>query len=1337
MSNVNRTPAQGPAPDPASRALKERFLAVFQGDVRNHILAFSKMLWERDSDVFIFMARKAACFFDCVRELGIADVRGVALSDRVLDMDLSFLRGKRITLVDDCVFTGTTLFNARNAATAAGCASFETVTLAVNAESIRPELLPGNAEWDDLRLQSPLFSMSDSDCIRQCYDIVRSISITPRPYDVDFPHSRTLKVKDQAFQEMLVLPGWQAVECTSDFQRAHDVSVFTLFPMRGVLAEFFARHGFSGDRPPDAKMRVYARRVDDSYAVRCVPIVMFPAVAYGDIKNALLAGCADGETSLNQCGLTSAHAQYRMLHYIIAHSLLHAFAERASEVVDISADDLRCDLAEMSFGEGFWAKYRKHWPTLTSVRIPPGLAAPHRSITTAFCSRPVAVDDDTAFLAEAIAPFTYLYKERELATRKLVKEKGLRAAVDSGFGHLNRLVEGFSPQVLFGRIQSAEIDVRSAMSSVLDRLVDSGIAVPTIVDDGSVCCRAFRHGEDAILGEAQERLLLQAMGAYLDARSTDGFWGLELQKLLVLTAQIGIRNGLLERLNLLPSIPSPVRVLSIKGHLHGPVPLIEQPQDPSGTLSPPYVAGNPRRPRWLVQDWRRQGFLSEKRTAGGTRYAITGMPTLSMGARSDAQARQIGRCLGAAVATGALDTDGNLVMLSTCSEPDHLLRALSGEIAIFRERWDALRQQLHIHAENKRFAEAHRLLRRHQDVFAAINSGAMKYRWYVHGDLTTLITSVAVKLKDRGNAAMADEWVQLWPQARPISIDKSSFVWKQIDDCGRWLVSLNVAMRVLDHWLVLEASRQPGDQEVDLAKSRSDLLEWARYAADLYAAGGSSTFSSLVHDVITRAEVADDTQARLWCEQAGRTLNTFARNNSQMLLEEISAICAAYGTVDEVVAYTYAVFVDVEERADRELLLHRVTEDALRACGVKKYRYLPENHNPWRTGLWILLTGNRKSNTAVAVCRQIALALTKKSVRYCAVIVGQLANDDCVRAYARSVALAHGFFFVRLSQLRTHLRPGEFNNTIVTCNEAADGFPSEGQKFIDAAGDDVAIQCSTAKCDSPDAPAKEFVVCKLEPKDTSPASKTKRLARSEGVAEMTVLLCTATDKEDDALAALALEMGFQNEARTIKRGTFRDLGVIGRSQVYWVRSDMGSSGPGGSFATTADAIASVGPTYVISCGLAFGTDSSKQELCDVLISQAVMCYEKGRQGATGFTPRGPRVPADPFLLQAARSARLDVRPIRCLTGLMLSGEKLIDDPAFKARLLALEPEAIGGEMEGSGILDACLRNTTRWIIVKGICDWAENKAGGAQPKAAENAMRVVFTMVQGDLIPVV
>ena len=69
-------------------------------------------------------------------------------------------------------------------------------------------------------------------------------------------------------------------------------------------------------------------------------------------------------------------------------------------------------------------------------------------------------------------------------------------------------------------------------------------------------------------------------------------------------------------------------------------------------------------------------------------------------------------------------------------------------------------------------------------------------------------------------------------------------------------------------------------------------------------------------------------------------------------------------------------------------------------------------------------------------------------------------------------------------------------------------------------------------------------------------------------------------------------------------------------------------------------------------------------------------------------------------------------------------------------LLALEPEAIGGEMEGSGILDACLRRAARWIVVKGICDWAENKHSDVQAEAAENAMRVAFAMLQGDALPI-
>src|SRR5436190_1421719 len=86
--------------DAAELTPPERFLHVFGADSRNTLLGFTRRLWELESDIFIFMARKAACLFDCLRELKLGDVRGVAFNDRVLDLDVSFLRGQRVTLVD-------------------------------------------------------------------------------------------------------------------------------------------------------------------------------------------------------------------------------------------------------------------------------------------------------------------------------------------------------------------------------------------------------------------------------------------------------------------------------------------------------------------------------------------------------------------------------------------------------------------------------------------------------------------------------------------------------------------------------------------------------------------------------------------------------------------------------------------------------------------------------------------------------------------------------------------------------------------------------------------------------------------------------------------------------------------------------------------------------------------------------------------------------------------------------------------------------------------------------------------------------------------------------------
>jgi len=89
-------------------------------------------------------------------------------------------------------------------------------------------------------------------------------------------------------------------------------------------------------------------------------------------------------------------------------------------------------------------------------------------------------------------------------------------------------------------------------------------------------------------------------------------------------------------------------------------------------------------------------------------------------------------------------------------------------------------------------------------------------------------------------------------------------------------------------------------------------------------------------------------------------------------------------------------------------------------------------------------------------------------------------------------------------------------------------------------------------------------------------------------------------------------------------------------------------------------------------------------------------------------------------------------------GLLLSGEKLVDNYDFREQLRQLEPEAIGGEMEGAGLYAAAQRKRVDWLVIKAICDWADGEKGyqkqQRQQIAAENAAGfVMYVLKQGGL----
>jgi nucleoside phosphorylase len=230
-----------------------------------------------------------------------------------------------------------------------------------------------------------------------------------------------------------------------------------------------------------------------------------------------------------------------------------------------------------------------------------------------------------------------------------------------------------------------------------------------------------------------------------------------------------------------------------------------------------------------------------------------------------------------------------------------------------------------------------------------------------------------------------------------------------------------------------------------------------------------------------------------------------------------------------------------------------------------------------------------------------------------------------------------------------------------------------------------------------------------------------------------ILIVTVTKVEAQAVLKVfsgAANMEWTRQA--IGNKTYYNLGVHGGAPVFMVQSEMGTATPGGALLTVSQAIWDLCPQAVIMCGIAFGLCPDKQKLGDILVAKQLLYYEPQKVDfQRGQVPRGDRTTCAERLLDRFRSGDIDWHGAPRHFGLVLSGEKLVNDPAFRDWLLKTEPEAVGGEMEGAGLYAAARAAKVDWILVKAICDWADGtKNNDAQPLAARNAAEFVLHVLQ-------
>ena len=243
---------------------------------------------------------------------------------------------------------------------------------------------------------------------------------------------------------------------------------------------------------------------------------------------------------------------------------------------------------------------------------------------------------------------------------------------------------------------------------------------------------------------------------------------------------------------------------------------------------------------------------------------------------------------------------------------------------------------------------------------------------------------------------------------------------------------------------------------------------------------------------------------------------------------------------------------------------------------------------------------------------------------------------------------------------------------------------------------------------------------------------------------ITVLLMTATPLELQGVMGY-LEPKDGNQ-KIIQTYTDAEAGMIrfyvGKYGGYSVVVGMsapakGHQGPSEASNVTTKLMNTVKPRYVIAVGICYGMDKSKTSSGDVIVSDHIVDATCLRVDNT-LQLRGGTFSVGATLFQVFSSPvgyshnyQDDKKKVKVHCGPFIARSDLINNPIYKEQLKSLRPDALGGEMEGAGIM-AAIENATyvgvEAIVIKAICDWGDGKKSKAadwKPFSSHAAARYV------------
>lgn len=797
-------------------------LSLFDDIMKKEIIKFCNRINESDADVYILMARKAACFFQVLVEGGYINrsiIKKMIVTDRSIDFSNNYLIGKKILIIDDVIFSGSTIAKMILQLRKIGIEikNISILVLALNKDTYKMHFLDKSRQQDIFRIEESA-KLSNADCTKLCADISRLLSIIGKPYDVDFPAFHDVFLDKAEIMPWSILPQyWTLYNVSNEYHNQSGIETFTIIPTSMITNVMWQYLNVDLSEIAEYKVRIYSYTDKENSRYKILPMVIFNEISFETLE--LLFEKISTLLELSATDIKNAFASPSSKMRIIQYSIACLLYCDLAITCKLKMPLMRKYSIPYLFGYDYikslrinFQKCLEKYITYHSINIKNNkmIDIVHYSDKINTFSYKISKDkklNSFDMNLKLLSPFIYWYEKQELPARDRLANPNINLDNEKFFEDEIRLEVGFSFRSLKKIIYYAQeyYDIDSLVSVFIDRAVDMGILVPIIYinEKNQTICRAFRHGEDLPFGDGDKGTLLYFIEVFYENICSKKVSHIQFQKIITLFLQLGIREHLF---NVFLGFDNS-QLLTVKYCIHGAVPVVVKQGTDIASLHP-YVKKD-EYSQWLSERLIESDVI--ERDEKGIILKQTSTKKDNMARKTALGTEKIAKLISkwyniSEIMNKKSVFTKDIIILTSCLNEETFSSAMLAELYICRSDWEGNLRHLIKDTSKKSYNMCNNYflnIMRRSNVFAAMNSGRKKYLWFLkdkegNNQVQRVIKDVSELFRNNNEDMAALSWDEIWENY--LSINQSrNIVDQDILECVGHIYCYNVCYRVLEY----------------------------------------------------------------------------------------------------------------------------------------------------------------------------------------------------------------------------------------------------------------------------------------------------------------------------------------------------------------------------------------------------------------------------------------------------------------------------------------------------------------------------------------------------------